>query len=72
MILIYWKKHVEINIKRKKAALVPLSYTNCLTLTKLTVFWAYIKSNQGNQDSSGNVIQGPRPDMENRPTQQRI
>ena len=32
------------------------------------------KSNQGNQDSSGNqnnVIQGQRPDMENRQRQQR-
>ena len=33
-----------------------------------------LKSNQGNQDSSGNkknVIQGERPDMENTHTQQR-
>ena len=34
-----------------------------------------LKSNQGNQSYSGyqkNVIQGQRPDMENRQTQQRI
>ena len=36
--------------------------------------FANLKSNQGNQDSSGNqknVIQGQRPDIENRHTQQR-
>ena len=38
-------------------------------------FRAYLKSNQGNQDSGGNqknVIQGQRPDMESSHTQQRI
>ena len=39
------------------------------------IFWCFCsKSNQGNQDSSGNqkiVIQGQRQDMKNRHTQQK-
>ena len=43
--------------------------------SKIVKEWFYLKSNQGNQGSSrnqNNVIQGQRPNVENKHTQQRI